>query len=272
MTRTKLEMIFSLIFFFFSSFFFITIITSSLFNNFENFLFITLKPNGFFITLSRILLFVGLSLAFYLFFTKHKSKKYKRFNLFGIGIFAILFFLSIISSSNNNELNNVINLYEQKEDYIIVENIKKLVIDSIIFVCFIFFPLLSYFYKKRIYDSYFYKTYIQSVSPSLNTSIMFLFGYTIDSYSFTRISSIIDATLAFFCIILFLRIALNLKNTISFFTIINFLVLVVGFIIFLSSYNLLSHGNLYYASIFFYSIGLLYWFLNISIKLRNNAK
>lgn len=268
MTRQKVEMIFSLIFFFFASFLFVVIISSEFVPNFDNLLPILLKPSGFFVTLSRILLFCGIILSIYLFFQQSSNKKYRQFGIFGIFMFIALLSISILSSISDNELEKMINLYNYKESNLLIENIKRIIIDSVVFAYFILIPAFSFFNKKRFYDNYFYKTYLQEIAPSLNTSIIFLFGYSIETYSVNNVYSVIDLGLSIIFIIVFLRIAFALRDSISFYTIMNMLVLIIGFIIFLCTSDILLKGNLYYIGIFFYCIGLLYWFLNISLKLK----
>lgn len=271
LTREKNEMIFSLIFFFFASFLFIGIITSRVIPNFDNLLPIMLKPNGFFVTLSRIVLFVGFVLSLYGFFTRRehrmRSRLYGNWTIFASVLFVMLFALSVLSNYSADELDRMINIYSYNEPSELVRNIKKTIIDSVVFVYFILIPIASFFYKKRVYDSYFYQTYLREVSPSMNTSIFFLFGYSVESYSLTM-RPIIDCALSVICILLFVRIAFSLRKTISFYSVMNLIVLIVGFGLFLYSAEVLSRGNFYYVGIFFYTIGLLYWYLNIAIRLR----
>lgn len=268
MSRQKVEMIFSLIFFFFASFLFVVIISSEFVPNFDNLLPILLKPSGFFVTLSRILLFCGIVLSIYLFFKKSSNRKFKQFAVFGFFAFVALLSISILSGMSDNELERMTNIYSYKESNLLVENTKRIIIDSVVFAYFILIPAFSFFNKKRFYDNYFYKTYLQEIAPSLNTSIIFLFGYSIETYSVNNVYSIIDLSLSVIFIIVFLRIAFALRDTISFYTIMNMLILIVGFIVFLCTSDILIKGNLYYIGIFFYCIGLLYWFLNISLKLK----
>ncbi len=271
LTREKNEMIFSLIFFFFACFLFIGIITSRAIPNFDNLLPIMLKPNGFFVTLSRIVLFLGFVLSLYGFFTRKdhrmRSRLYGNWTIFASVLFMLLFALSVLSNYSADELDKMINIYSYNEPSELVRNIKKTIIDSAVFVYFILIPIASFFYKKRVYDSYFYQTYLREVSPSMNTSIFFLFGYSVESYSLTM-RPIIDCSLSVICILLFVRIAFSLRKTISFYSVMNLIVLIVGFGLFLYSAEVLSRGNFYYVGIFFYTIGLLYWYLNIAIRLR----
>lgn len=270
MTRQNVEMVFSLLFFFFSSFFFMVIISSNLFNNFDNLIFIILKPGGFFLFLSEILLFAGVMLSIYFYIAWVRGKRLnqlKRFVLGGGFVFIVLLLFSILNNVGQNDVEKMLNNY--KDDLGLVESIKKLIIDSIVFICFIVVPLLNYFYKKHILHNYFYRSYLQNILPSLNTSIFFLFGYVIGSYDFRNISSIIDFSLCLFCVILFAKIAFNLRHDISFWTVVNFLVLMSGFIVFIVTSKILENGNLYYASVFFYILAFLYWFVNITIRLKN---
>lgn len=268
LTRERNEMIFSLIFFFFASFLFIGIITSRAIPNFDNLLPIMLKPNGFFVTLSRILLVVGFLLSLYHFFTRpRRNRLYANWTIFAALLFALLFALSVLSNYSADELDKMMNIYSYNEPSELVRNIKKTIIDSVVFVYFILIPIISFFYKKRVYDSYFYQTYLREVSPSMNTSIFFLFGYSVESYSLTM-RPIIDCALSVICILLFVRIAISLRKTISFYSVMNLVVLIIGFGLFLYSSEVLSRGNFYYVGIFFYAIGLLYWYLNIAIRLR----
>lgn len=271
LTREKNEMIFSLIFFFFASFLFIGIITSRAIPNFDNLLPIMLKPNGFFVTLSRIVLLTGFILALYGFFTRKdhrmRSRLYGNWTIFASVLFVMLFTLSVLSNYSADELDRMMNIYSYDDPSEIVRNIKKTIIDSVVFVYFILIPIASFFYKKRVYDSYFYQTYLREVSPSMNTSIFFLFGYSVESYSLTM-RPIIDCILSIICILLFVRIAISLRKTISFYSVMNLIVLTLGFGLFLYSAEVLSRGNFYYVGIFFYTIGLLYWYLNIAIRLR----
>lgn len=268
LTREKNEMIFSLIFFFFASFLFIGIIASSAIPNFDNLLPIMLKPNGFFVTMSRIVLVAGFLIALYHFFTRPKRNRlYANWSIFASVLFVMLFILSILSNYSADELDKMINIYSYNEPSELVRNIKKTIIDSVVFVYFILIPIISFFYKKRVYDSYFYQTYLREVSPSMNTSVFFLFGYSVESYALTM-RPIIDCALSIICILLFVRIAFSLRKTISFYSMMNLLVLIVGFGLFLYSAEVIARGNFYYVGIFFYTIGLLYWYLNIAIRLR----
>ena len=182
-------------------------------------------------------------------------------------LFVMLFILSILSNYSADELDKMINIYSYNEPSELVRNIKKTIIDSVVFVYFILIPIISFFYKKRVYDSYFYQTYLREVSPSMNTSVFFLFGYSVESYALTM-RPIIDCALSIICILLFVRIAFSLRKTISFYSVMNLLVLIVGFGLFLYSAEVIARGNFYYVGIFFYTIGLLYWYLNIAIRLR----
>ncbi|MGX2982508.1 hypothetical protein [Helicobacter sp. 23-1045] len=279
LTREKNEMIFSLIFFFFASFLFAGIITSTAIPNFDNLLPIMLKPNGFFVTMCRILLVVGFLLALYHFFTRKnfrvRSRLYGDWTLGASVVFTALFALSILSNYSADELDKMMNIYSYDEPSELIRNIKKTIIDSVVFIFFILMPIISFFYKqraydryfKRVYDSYFYQTYLREVSPSMNTSIFFLFGYSVESYSFTM-RPIIDCALSVICILLFVRIAISLRKSISFYSVMNLVILIIGFGLFLYSAEVLSRGNFYYVGIFFYTIGLLYWYINIAIRLR----
>lgn len=268
LTRQTNEMIFSLIFFFFASFLFIAIIASQAIPNFDNLLPIMLKPNGFFVTLGRIALVVGFFISLYNFFTrKIRNRIYTNFTIFASVLFAMLFMLSILSNFSGSELDRMVNIYSYNDHSNIVRNIKKIIIDSVVFIYFILIPIIGFFYKRHIYDSYFYQTYLREIAPSINTSIFFLFGYSVESYSL-NVRPAIDFALSLICILLFLRIAFSLRKTISFYSVMNLLVLIVGFVLFLYSSQTLSKGNFYYVGIFFYTIGLLYWYINISIKLK----
>lgn len=268
LTRQTNEMIFSLIFFFFASFLFIAIIVSQVIPNFDNLLPIMLKPNGFFVTLGRIVLVAGLLISLYNFFTrKARNRLYTNFTIFAAVLFVMLFMLSVLSNFSGTELDRMVNIYSYNDHSDIVRNIKKTLIDSVVFIYFILIPIINFFYKKHIYDSYFYQTYLREITPSMNTSIFFLFGYSVESYSLT-IRPAIDFTLSLICILLFVRIAFSLRKMISFYSVMNLLVLICGFVLFLCSSQTLSKGNFYYVGIFFYTIGLLYWYINISIKLK----
>lgn len=262
MIRQKTEVIFSLIFFFFASFLFVAIIFSKFITNFENLLPIMLKQDGLFVMLSRILLVCGIILAIYL-FSKQKSNKNRYFNIFGLFVFGILLIGSIIlPSSNNDEFNNIVNIYSYKENNILISNI-KLVIDNIVFICFILMPIFKFFDKKNIYDNYFYKNYIQELAPLLNIIIIFLFGYSIRVYN-TDFYSIATLCLILVFIVIILRIAFILKDTISFYSIMNIFLLIIGLSLSLCSSDIFLRGNAYYIGLFFYCIGLVYWFLNNS--------
>lgn len=264
MVKQRAEIVFSLTFFFFASFLFLVIISSKFIANFENLLPIMLKQGGLFVTLSRIILVCGIILAIYL-FSKQKSNKNRYFNIFGLFMFGILLISSMLPNGNNDEFNNIINIYNYKETNILLSNIKNLAIDNIIFICFILIPIFKFFDKKHSYDNYFYKNYIQELTPLLNTIIIFLFGYSIRIYS-ANLYSIASLCLNIVFIVIILRIAFILKNTISFYAIMNILILIIGLIIFLFSGEILLRGNIYYIGLFFYCIGLLYWFLNNATK------
>lgn len=264
MTKHKNEVIFSLIFFFFSSFFFITITSSLFIANFEDLLSIILRQDGLFIKLLRVLLFIGICISIY-FMQANKSKYGKKYiltSLFGIFIFSSLLLISIFSSTNDEDIDGMLNLY-YVDNNIVINSAKELVIDSFVFVYFITIPMLGFFYNRKLFNNYFYKTYIQERLPSLNISIIFLFGYSIRAYDFNHISSIIDFILSSFSILVFVKIAFSLRNTITIHSIINLFILVIGFFIVVMCWRFLQACNLYYASLFFYAIGLLYWFFNI---------
>lgn len=273
-SKETIEMVFSLLFFFFASFLFIAIITSTAVPNFDNLLPIMLKPNGFFVTLGRVVLFVGFLISLYDFFARVFTRKrrpsnrlYANFTLITSLLFLALFTLSVLSNFIGTELDRMVNIYSYDEPSELVRNIKKTIIDSVVFVYFILIPIVSFFYKRHIYDSYFYQTYLREVAPSMNTSIFFLFGYSVESYSLTM-RPVIDCALSGICILLFLRIAISLRKMISFYSVMNLIMLIFGFGLFLYSAEVLSRGNFYYVGIFFYALGLLYWYLNISAKLR----
>ncbi len=268
-SRKQNEMIFSIIFFFFASFLFIGIIATHAVSNFDNLLPIMLKPNGFFVMLARIVLFLGFCVAIFDFFTRKKvrNRLYTNWTIFAAVLFASLLGVSILSNFVGNELDKMVNIYTYNDASDIVRNVKKIVIDSVVFVYFVLIPIVGFFYRRRIYDSYFYQTYLRDVAPSMNTSIFFLFGFSVESYSLNP-RPIVDCALSVICILLFLRIAISLRKTISLYSVTNLLVLIVGFALFLYSHEVLARGNFYYVGIFFYTIGLLYWYLNIAIKLR----
>lgn len=268
MTNQKIDIFFSLLFFFFSSFLFLSILSSTLIDNFENLLLIMLRPNGFFISATRFILFCGFVIAIYLYQSskENQTKKYKSFILFGSFLFLTLFLISIFSYQYNF-YENVLEIYSYNANYSLFNSVKELVFDVIIFIYFITIPAFSFFYKKKIYDSYFYQTYIREITPSFNVSIIFLFGYVIQKYNFSNFYSIIDFALSVFSVTLFIRIAIILRKNITLYSVVNVLILFFGFIIFIISNQLLQNANLHFASFFFYSIGLLYWFLNILLKL-----
>ncbi|RAX52270.1 hypothetical protein CCY99_07725 [Helicobacter sp. 16-1353] len=271
MTKQKIEMIFSLLFFFFSLFLFLSIISSLLIVNFDNLLLIMLKPDGFFVQITRIVLFCGFCFSLYLYKTRYikKDRKYNNFIIFGMFLFIILLLTNIFFNPKGDDLQNMLEIYSYKESHTIINSTKKLFFDSVVFIYFVMIPALSFFYKRRVYDSYFYQTYIREIAPSLNVSIIFLFGYVIQEYDFSNIYSIIDIILSIFSIALFLRIAISSRYAITLYSVVNLFLLCCGFIIFILSRNLLEQCNLFYASSFFYALGLLYWFLNISIKLEH---
>lgn len=264
MTKQRNESIFSLIFFFFSSFLFLSIISSLFIENFEDLLSILLRPNNLFVQLSRILLFLAICFFIYLIQSKRKkdSKKSISMLFFGIFIFLSLLLISIFSVPKNSNL-SVLDIYEFDNNYLVVNSAKELVIDSFVFIYFITIPLLGFFYKKIIFDNYFYKTYIKEIAPSLNVSIMFLFGYCIRAYDFHSLFSIIDFILSVVSIALFVKIIFSLKSSVTFYVIINLFILIFGFILVVACWDSLRNLDLYYSSLFFYTIGLLYWFCNI---------
>ena len=254
----KNEFIFSIVFFFFSSFFFLTIISSLFVDNFGDLLDIFLSPNNLFIQLTRILLFSAICVLIYLL----QSKKNKYIYIFGIFVFLSLLLISLFSPKDKSE-DIFFDIYELDNRYLVVNSTKELIIDSVVFVYFITIPLLSFFYKKNIFDNYFYKTYIKEFAPSLNVSIIFLFGYCLRAYDFNDLFSMIDFVLSLCSIVLFARIIFSLKSFITFYNIVNLFILVFGFILIIFCSYLLGKFDLYYASLLFYAIGLLYWFFNI---------
>ncbi len=264
MTKQKNEFIFSLIFFFFSSFFFITILSSLFISNFEDLLGIILRQDGLFTKLLRVLLFIGICVSIYLMQVNRfkYQKKYTPILLFGIFIFSSLLLINILSSPNHNSVDGILNMY-YIDSNIITSSAKELVIDSFVFIYFITIPMLGFFYKRKLFDNYFYKTYIKEIAPSLNISIIFLFGYSIRVYDFYSVSSMIDFALSAFSILVFIKTSFNLRKSITFYSIINLSILVIGFIVIVLCWELLQTCNLYYASLLFYAIGLLYWFFNI---------
>ncbi len=267
--QNKIESIFSLLFFFISSFLSLTILSSVFMDNFDNLIPIMLKPNGFFITITRILIFCGFCIFIYVCLSNYNNKhsRFNKFAIFGILLLISLFILSIVSSKTNDELENVLDFYSYKESYMLFNDIKKLIIDSIIFICFVMFPIIRFFYKKRICDSYFYQTYIKEISPSLNVSIICLFGYIIQVYHLQDIYSIVDLIVSICSITLIATITFGVKQNITFYTFMNVLVLVCGFIVILLSNNYIAQSNTYNASSLFYTIGILYWQFNTLSKL-----
>lgn len=273
MTKDRIQMVFSLIFFFFSSFLFLSIIFSICIDNFDNLLLILFRNNGMFFYLTRILLFVGLCFAIYLYISRSKlgvqSKRYFIFvSLCAIG-FILLLCVSFLTNNNVNEVENLVDI-DSNNYYSFVKAIKSLVIDSVSFIYFVLIPFISYFmYQKKNKGGYFYQTYIKEIVPSINVSVIFLFGYCINIY--TNIFYIIDIVLIVCSIILLLQLAIHGKEVISFYTIVNLIILISLFLLIIFSSKFLSQVDMYPASVFFYALGLLYWFLNISIKLESMA-
>ncbi len=264
MTKQKNEFIFSLIFFFFSSFFF-TIILSSLFiGNFEDLLSIIVRQDGLFVKLLRIALFIGICICIYCIQVNRSKypKKYTSILLFGILLFSSLLLISILSSPNYSGIDGVLNMY-YLDNHLAINSAKEMIIDSVVFIYFITIPMLEFFYKRKLFDNYFYKTYIKEMAPSLNISIIFLFGYSIRVYDFNSAASMIDFVLSLFSILIFMKITFSLRDAITLHSVINLLILVIGFAIIVLCWKLLQTCNLYYASLLFYAIGLLYWFFNI---------
>ncbi|RDU57515.1 hypothetical protein [Helicobacter sp. MIT 99-5507] len=266
MTKQKNEFIFSLIFFFFSSFFFLSIISSLFIDNFVDLLDIFLRPNNIFVQLSRILLFIAICILIYLIQSsiRKDSKKYIYMALFGIFIFLSLLIISFALPQDN--LDGFLDVYDLDDNHLVINSIEELIIDSFVFIYFITIPLFIFFYKKNLFNNYFYKTYIKEIMPSLNVSIIFLFGYCIRVYDFDNFLSAIDFVLSLASIILFARIIFSLKSSITFYNIVNLFILIFGFILFILCSHLLEQFYLYYANLFFYTIGLLYWFFNILIE------
>lgn len=268
MTKQKNELIFSLIFFFFSSFFFLSIVSSLFIDNFGDLLDIFLRPNNIFIQLSRILLFIAICILIYLIQSnaREDSRKHIYMASFGIFVFLSLLLISILSSPKDNNLDGILDIYDLDNSYLVVNSLKKLIIDSFVFIYFIAIPLLVFFHKKNIFNNnHFYKTYIKEAAPSLSVSIIFLFGYCIRIYDFYNLFSMIDFVLSLVSIVLFVRIIFSLRSTITFYNIVNLLILFFGFILIVFCSYLLEQFDLYYANLFFYTIGLLYWFFNILI-------
>lgn len=266
MTRHNIHIIFSLLFFFFSSFLFFSIICSALIDNFDNLLVILFRQNGLFYNLTMLVFAIGFFISIY-FNASRKiyNIRYENFIFFGSCIFATLIIINILLNSYAKQDEIILDIYTYSY-YSYFNSINNLLIDSIVFIYFILIPMLNFLYKEKIYKNYFYKTHLKDVIPSLNVSIICLFGYTIHIYNSYYV---IDIILVSVCIIMFIRIAISSKEIVTFYTIINMLILIIGFMIFLFSKQLLSQLNLYIASTFFYSIALVFWYLNISLKLKD---
>ena len=244
MTKQKNEFIFSLIFFFFSSFFF-TIILSSLFiGNFEDLLSIIVRQDGLFVKLLRIALFIGICICIYCIQVNRSKypKKYTSILLFGILLFSSLLLISILSSPNYSGIDWVLNMY-YLDNHLAINSAKEMIIDSVVFIYFITIPMLGFFYKRKLFDNYFYKTYIKEMAPSLNISIIFLFGYSIRVYDFNSAASMIDFVLSLFSIRKELKItSLSLVITLCLYLILIFIPLALG--VGFESYAITKEGTL----------------------------
>lgn len=254
MDRVRYEIIFSLIFFFFSSFLFLSIMASLFVENFDSLLMIMLKPDGIFIFLTRLFLICGIALSLYK-LSNHKSKRYTLFGLLFMGLLGISLFLN----PKNDDLQSILEIYSYKESYAFINNIKKLIIDSVVFVFFVLLPMIAFFYQKYCYylQNLSLLSCISRFSPSFNVSVIFLFGHIIQNYDFTLNYSVLNFALSILSILIFIKMAMMLH--VSFYSIINLVIVVVGLILCILTHSVLQDCNLYYINLLFYSIGLLYW-------------
>ena len=264
MDINKIHSLFSIICFFFASFLFISILSTTFINNFDNLLLILFKQNGLFSYLTQILLFISFLVGVYMYATCNKDNaKQNRFIFFGASLFATLVIANILTSPKISKIEEITEIYYQGD--VLSLKIKGIIINSIVFICFITTPLFNYFYAKKIYNSYFYKTYLREIIPSLNTSIIFLLGYCTQIYN--NKLYIFDICLIISVIFLFIWIFINSKQILTFHNVFNLFILIIGFIIISLSKNTLSNVNAYHANTFFYTIGILMWYINISHKL-----
>ena len=267
MSRQKIQMLFSLLFFFFASFLFLSIICSLLISDFDNLLIILFRPNGLFASLTMIVFTISFIVSIYSLASKHdNNRKYNKFIFIGACIFASLIIINILLHSKT-EQDVITNTFTQNY-YNMVDGTKALLFDSIIFIYFILIPSFNFLYKEKIYKNYFYKIYLKDITPSLNVSVICLFGYAIQIYD--NDYYMVEIVLISSFILIFIKIAATSRETITLNLIINMLLLIIGFMIFLLSKPLLLQINLHQASMFFYSIALLFWYLNVSLKLKEN--
>lgn len=266
MAKLQNEMVFSLMLFFFASFLFCSILSSLFIDNFNNLLPIMLKSGGIFVQLTRLMLFAGICLSIYKTITAHNGRN-RGISALMAALFIALLSISIFITPKNDDLESLLDIYSYKENYNATSNLKKLIIDSVVFVYFILFPILSYIYEKYrvrlFYKKYLYisKDFISRISPSFNVSVIFLFGYVMQNYDFSNHFSTINIIISTASILVFIRIAAGIDG--NFYSIINLLIVIAGFIVAIFTSELLQKCNLYYVNLLFYAIGLMYWSLDM---------
>lgn len=263
MDINKIHSLFSIVFFFFASFLFISILSTTFINNFDNLLLILFKQEGLFFYLNRILLFISFLIGIYMYAICNKNNiKRNRFIFLGAALFGALIIISILLNPKIGEIEEITEIKNYEAFSL---KIKGIIVNSALFMYFIATPLFNYFYAKKIYNSYFYKTYLKEMIPSLNTSIVFLFAYCIQIYN--NKLYIFDIVLISSVIILFMWIFISSKQILTFHNVFNLFILIIGFTIISLSKNTLSNVNSYHANMFFNILGLFLWYLNISNKL-----
>lgn len=263
MPKHKIEVVFSLIFFFFAVFLFLSVLSFAFVKNFDNVLVMLVQPDGFFIHATRLTLFIGLCAALLLLWKKRLApKKYRRFVLFNALLFAALISFNLFFVPKINILETVLDYDSLKR--IILANTEILVVDSAFFIYFVAIPAFDFFYKKFSLDTCFYQLYIRDVAPSLNISLVFLFGFIVQQYDFYDTFFAVRIGLGGLSVILALVVVCYSSLSLQLF--INALLLVGCFVVFASMDRL--NVNLYYVRLFFYALGLLYWMFSVAAELE----
>ncbi len=255
------RVIFSSLFFFMAIFLFLSLIVSNVSETFAQLFLIFSAPFRAYYFVNNILLLAWAFMCFL--FVKISRDKFLN-NIIeqviagAIGVVVIsVFIIRLILQILDNE---IISYSSQGLLGIIADNIFLILFFLIIYVFFIFIPLLLGALKIHIniFDKLGKK--LESFKPSLNVSIFMLFACAIQPYyDKNNVLLYVDLFLFYVCFVTFIVNLYRNKNNFGFYEYANLLWLFAGILIFIFSSHIISQTNYNIVRFIFIIIGLMGW-------------
>lgn len=143
----------------------------------------------------------------------------------------------------------------------------NLAIYSIIYIFFIFLPLLVYFRPALLGNSISFRKGTDIYMPSIHNILMFCFGSSLQAYFLPRTAA--DTTFLWLSVLLVMALLISKKSYRDGFHLLHFSLVLTACIIFAISYDVFEYNNMQYEiREFVVSYAFLYWCFNWTNNLK----